>query len=307
MKKVNHIESSVVDLSIYGSLLPQVEFRLHGALQGTHPLELSYGHTERWICEEEGEPVGLLLISVIPDLRVGVIEKLFVKPEREHQGIATLLLQSSEITLKSLNIEAVSFYYPVNTGASPALEKLGAQFCAHQPSKPFVRKFHFFVPDFHPTWLKRDLRVPEGYSLIRWDELTERENATLQQEFEEKKIPDSLNPFHHPELLCKECNVAIRSSDGVIAAWMVCHFVKEGEVEFSSLYERPSLSKLGLGIMVLQEAILRLQQMKVPYASMTIRLHEKTKGTWSHFIQKRLAPFALEMIEIHESFVMLSF
>lgn len=280
-----------------------VDLRLQPTLTGQHPLDLSFGHTERWVYFLDNHPVALLLISLIPKQRTGAIEWLFVEKQCRKQGIATQLLDEAFRFLQSQNIEALSFYFPKNVEYSPEIETLQHRFST-TPSKLFVEKYRFDIHEFNPPWLHKEIPLPEGYSFVDWSEITPKEIAELEHRFDQFRIPGSLTPFRLPELVYQSCSVAIRG-DGRIVGWSVCHSFDRENMEFSSLYVDPDLGLPSLGFTVLVESIRRLKRNPTKNAWMLIRVVDDPVPSWSNFIRKRLAAYALEIQKIHQSSIIL--
>ncbi len=270
-------------------LSPLVDLRQLEALAGNHPLGLSFGRTERWVYHEDGTPVAVLLISIIPSQHTGSLEWLFVAPAHRKKGIAGKLLQQALADLKLWDIQAVSVYFAENE-----INKSLLKHFHHTEPTPFVEKFRFDIQSFAPSWLKKTLPLPQGFKVIPWSELTAKEVADLEHRFDQFQIPASLSPFRLPKLLYRSCSVAIRGN-GKIVSWCVCHSFDEDNMEFSSLYADPQLGMPVLGFVSLVESIKRLKADPTVNAWMLIRLKDDPIFGWKNFIRKRLAGEAKEI------------
>lgn len=303
MEGVNRVESSQVDTPQMQQLTTLVDWRLKPTLlTGEHPLEFSFGHTERWAYYADGRPVGLLLISVNPPRQSATVEWLFVEASYRNRGIASLLFASALESLKQLKIQALFLYFPKNGEFSPAIEGLLQKF-HWAPSTPFVQKYRFNVVEFNPPWFKKEHPLPSGYSFFPWNTLTPREEAALEHRFDQYQIAPALTPFRLPHLI-DPCSVGIRSKDGVVG-WSVCHWYDADNLEFSSLYVEPELARLGLGVSVLAQSIRLLKEHPRRNAWMVIRQQDDPIPSWTNFIKKRLAGYTEEILDIHQTYLII--
>lgn len=306
MEGVSRLPNLSADAPEITPLSTLVNYRLVEALQGQHPLQFSFGHSERWVYYQDGLAAGLLIISVVPSSRTAVLEWLYIVDNYRRKGIASKLLQAALPVLKSLKIEILSVFFSKNTADSPAIESLLKKF-HWEPSKHFVFRYKFDAPGFNPPWLSREVHLPEGYSFFPWIEISARERTALEYRIDQFQIPLSVSPFGDARRLEKKSSVGIRSK-GKVVGWCINHWIDAESVEFSSLYVDPELSALGLGPAALIRSI-RLVQLNpaIRFAWMTIRDNDPAAGTWVNFVNKRLSREAIEIQDIHESFVKLLF
>lgn len=303
MDGIKRLESLPLDAPEF-QLIPSIEKdRLTPALLGQHPYDLSFGHSERWVYYDGGKPVGLLIISVIPDFRTGAIEWIFVKETHRKQAIATALLKGALFFLKEKSITALTLYYQSNEPYLDAICALLKKYHTTTP-RPFVKKFKFDVPNFNPKWLWKDLPIPEGYSFFPWGEITEVEKRKLEHRVDQMEIYSPLSPFLNPEKIDLKTSLGIRNSEGVVG-WSVTHWVNPENLEFSSLYIDPELASTGLGFTALVRSIRLLKLDPPPWAWAIYRMRSDHPPAWENFVVKRLTIEAVEVVTIDEVSIIL--
>ncbi len=300
---IRRLERLPLDAPDIQSLVPLLNTRLLPTLTGAHPHDLSFGHSERWVYSIENKPVGLLIVSVIPDFKTGVLEWLFVEETHRNQGIASQLLNEAYSYLKNLGILALTLYYPKNVSFSPMIESLLKKFHS-TPSRPMVRKFKFDVPNFNPPWLWRDIPPPPEYSFFPWEDLTVPEKRQLEHRFDQMQIPSSLSPFVNTELIDLTTSLGIRNKERVVG-WCVNRWVESDNLEFTSLYIDPELAVSGLGFTALVQSIRLLKKDPPHWATVIYRLQADPVPAWANFVNKRLAVLSVETIDIYECSIIL--
>lgn len=304
MEGVSRLEPLKPDAPEISLIAPLVNLPLFNTLTGEHPLQLSFGHSERWVFAIQNKPVGLLIISVIPEYHTGVLEWLFVDEKHRKSGIATRLFDAALLKLREMKIEALSLFFPKNGVDSAAIEALLKNF-GWSPSKLFVQKYKFDAVGFNPSWLKREIPIPAGFSLFKWDQITPKERKELEHRIDQYHIPPAVNPFGSPHLIDPKSSVGIRSKERIVG-WSINLWIDRDNIEFSKLYIDPELGASGLGIAALKESIRLLQTSPTPqFAWMTIRVLDDPIHSWVNFIKKRLSKEALEIREIHETILMI--
>jgi hypothetical protein len=204
-----------------------------------------------------------------------------------------------------MKIEVLTLFFTKNGGDSPTIEALLSKY-AWSKSKRFVQKYKFDAAGFNPSWLKREIPIPEGYSLFEWSKISQKEKKDLEHKVDQLQFPAAVNPFGSPRLIDLKSSVGIRSKERIVG-WSINQWIDKDNIEFSKLYIEPELSVTGLGVAALKESIRLVQSSPTPrFAWMTIRVLDDPIHSWVNFIKKRLTKEALEILDIHETFLMIN-
>lgn len=134
--------------------------------------------------EDNQEILGLAIGEIDYQQNIGEVLSLFVVPEYRRQGIGNELFVELETEIKAKNCRQIDLIYIPNQTVI-ALEKI-----LHKNawSKP---KFRMLIGLGNPknmknvTWLNLDRKLPQGYEIFPWRELTSKERKTI-QELQEK-------------------------------------------------------------------------------------------------------------------------
>lgn len=244
----------------------------------------------------EKEPVGLLLASFFPILRLAEIHSL----KATDSSSASQIMRTFEEELKVIQCSQMSFAYPAEDPQTPFLEVL---LQSEHWSEPRIFQMHcrFDAKAFLPEWIQRE--QAQVFSVFNWSELTSAERHLLEVRLKQGVIPAHVSPFKNENTIESINSLGLRYKDEVVG-WMITHREKTDTIRYSALYifpEYPSREAIAL----LCESIWRQKRSRVPWAILDVNLRQSPKS-WVKFVEKRLIPQAISITHTKSSWKLLT-
>ena len=240
------------------------------------------------------KPIGLALAEIQSNHEAEVLS-IFVEPSHRNQGVGTDLMKHLLDELKKRQCQSVQLVYITGKPSTPALEHLLEKF-DWTPPEPRMLVCKGDRRTLSAPWLHKDYRLPSGFSIFPWVEITEQERITLQKEQEnESWIPSQLNPFQHEKKMEPLSSMGLRYHNRVVG-WLITHRIAIDTIRYTSSYIKPDLQKLG-----------RILALYVETTKRNAAIPELSKAIWTvpfiypsmvNFVKKHLTSY---MISIEES------
>lgn len=249
-----------------------------------------------FVASVEGQDVGFILASVEDATRSSDIEAMAVVEAYQQRGIAGQLLQALEKALIERQCLVVTKLYEASKSTTPALEAAVASRGWKAPQR-FLRRYHFHVPTFAPTWFQVTYPLPSGFEIIPWTHVTEQERKHIHHQYKQGTFPAIVYPLGYDVELIEPMNsLALRHRRELIG-WMVTHRVDANTIRYAYFYVEDSVRHQGVSVRMLIDAIRLQQTSDIPKATFEIR-EARIEPHWKRFIIKRLAPYAEDKSEV---------
>jgi GNAT superfamily N-acetyltransferase len=234
----------------------------------------------------KGFPVGLAYTAINLHKPGAELFSVYVDKNYRNQGIASRLIQSTCKELVIRKVPSVSAVYITGQPTTAALEHV---FVKTKWSIPVTRMLALnfnlnSIREFHAPNLQG---LPNGYSILPWIEVLAEERARLISSQErEHWIADDLIPFDF-EYNCEPVTSIALKYRNMVVGWCVTH--KMGEVlRFTCSFIRRDLARLGMGLIIFNEAIKRMPAIGVTTGMFGIPLHH---SGFASFARRRLRPY----------------
>jgi GNAT superfamily N-acetyltransferase len=298
-KAIKRLNLAELDSQTIENFKPFTEPKFYPCLHGHHPDNVSNTISIAIAAFADGKPVGLVLASWIPILRMTEMHSIFVLEKYRRQKIASQMLSLFEDELISNSCMVISFSYIAREPASIAIEGLlNAQKWA--PPSLFMLKCLYDGFTFNPPWLNKHLPLPLGFSLFPWHQLTAKERARLQFKEGQGGFSVEVSPFGPKESLIEPLNsLGLRYHDEVVG-WMITHRTAPDKIQYSALYIEKEYQLQGIAIRMLCESILIQTHSPVQWGELHINVNMVNR-TWLNFIKRSLIPFADKATYINQT------
>jgi GNAT superfamily N-acetyltransferase len=194
------------------------------------------------VAERDGGQLGIALGQVQPGTDVGEVLCLSVPEGERRRGVGSALLARLEGALAGAGCPVVQGTYRSDWPGAVATERLLA---AAGWGAPVVQKLFYKVDlrAFDALPEIRALALPGGYSVDRWDTLTDADRAHVEAILDRDQAAQPTSPFQRPDLVSEAFSVWVRH-EGKIVGWMALLQPSPTVMEYSGLYvvrrHRPS-------------------------------------------------------------------
>ncbi|MCB1114163.1 MAG: GNAT family N-acetyltransferase [Chlamydiia bacterium] len=225
--------------------------------------------------------VGLIVADAAEDSPIAHIQSLFIKPEKQGEGIGFSLLSHLELKLNKMGVIKVTIEIPETPETLSLLKR--AHFSA--PIRLF-ENFFFDLSHFNPPWYENPGRLPANFSLVPWEEMTPADKSALLIYGKNEGILLSGRDSNFP---VEPLNSYLLKHKDEIAGWMETHRMDKNTINYSHLFLFPEWRFKRLAIPLLAKAIRTQADSEVPIAFFELNLAE-TPTAWQNFIKKRLRP-----------------
>jgi GNAT superfamily N-acetyltransferase len=233
----------------------------------------------------DSQPVGLIMAEIDPDnSNTAEILSLFVIPNCRRLGIGKELLNQLINELTRQKCQALKIIYISKDLTAPLPQFLQATGWL-DPALRMVICSELVAKIANATWLKLDTKMPPGYTIFPWIELTKSEQKKLAAA---TWYPSELSPFQEPDTLENSNSLGLRYHDEIVG-WTIAHRVDATAIRYTALFVREELQSIGRGIGLLGKAIqIQLDRNEVPKAIFTV-LADNAKMV--KFAERRIAPY----------------
>jgi len=256
--------------------------------------------------ENEGRPLGLCICSFCKLYGYCDFSFLHLQPEIEtSQNYLTLFHYCAE-KARMAGIRYLTIHYPLSAGGSetPLIQALNAM----EWRQPILwsQTLEFDCRTFHPDWLHTTHSTESRFQIFPWIELTEKEATQVKNHIEQYNLSEYLSPFYHLKYQQSANSIGLRNEEGKVVGWVITHTYPDqpAHVHYSCFYIHPEFQRLPISIQLLREAICLQQKSTLPYSIFDVSIRD-SDATWLKFINKRLAPHALQVTNfVQQKFIL---
>jgi GNAT superfamily N-acetyltransferase len=272
-------------------LFTEPQFRC--CLEGKDP----YNITDTTIVAIGSTSVGLALASIFPELSFAIVHSIQAKDGMEEQLESLFNLLEKELANeKATN---VSFKFYDDGKKSNVLWKVLKKRAWAEPEL-FMLKYFFHVHTFNTPWLKKPAPFTKKFKEFPWKNLKPHEKAELHRKENQNYFPLHLSPFFVDESLIDPINSLGLRYNGKVIGWMITLIVAPSTLSYAILYIDPEFQKTGYAMRLLADAIEINKRSNLAYAIFEINI-EQSDARWLAFIERRLAPYAIDVAKVFSS------
>ena len=175
--------------------------------------------------EDNQEILGLTMGKIDYKKNIGEVLSLFVIPEYRRQGIGNQLLVALETEFRGKNCQQIDLIYIPNQTII-ALEKIFQKNAWSKPKARMLIGLGERETIKNMPWLNLDQKLPLGYEIFPWGELTSKERTILEKSL---WYPDILFPFTEEDIIEPINSLGLRYNHQVVG-WMITHRISENTI-----------------------------------------------------------------------------
>jgi GNAT superfamily N-acetyltransferase len=247
------------------------------------------------VADVGGEKVGLVLAEVFltqPQTKPEAeVISLFVLPDYRHQGIGTGLIKTLEMGLTALGCGQIKLIYKSTDITNLALEPLLKR-QNWQTQVNFLLGKTTTEKVSQAPWLQK-YPLPNKFTVFPWSELTDAD----QKQLEMLDYPASLSPLGNTP--AEPLNSLGLRYETQLVGWMITHRVATDAIRYSTMFVDKRFQRLGRGISLLSQSILRQVDSTVPYCLFAVAQENPAMLT---FVHKHLEPYLMEVTNSYVAF-----
>jgi len=245
-----------------------------------------------------GRPVGVALADIRGGGAPGRVLSWCVTPGFWGRGIGTELLSRLEQAARERGTSHLELFFRSDWRCAAVIRQILKQ-SGWTPPAEIVRLIKIEQKDFTtPDWFCR-VRLPRGYVVFPWSELSETQRSCIiRRQVETQWYPTILSPFQLPEQIDSSCSLGL-SYHGEVVGWLIAHRIRPELVQYTSLFVSPELQSLGRAIPLAVEALKQQFAAGIPKAMFQV-LPDNTP--FLKFIQRRLDSYLTSQVRRYGSY-----
>jgi GNAT superfamily N-acetyltransferase len=248
---------------------------------------------------EGGEPVGLILARMLPSIKVGEIQSVFVAEPFRRQNIGSRMLSFAAEQLASLNFMALLAMYPDRVAETPLIEEFFKKNGFKDKQLAFA-EFVFEYSRFTPDWFLQDPKWPEEFQVFPWTELSYAEALEIKMKHEQQTVPDDVYPFAYDCPFDSLNSLGLRYK-GQIIGWMITQRTAPDAICYAQLFIDFEFQMKGYAVSLLVEALKIHYKHQVKWGLFKVNIM-KSSSQWLKFVRYRLAPSADFIYEYYQTY-----
>ncbi|HRD55382.1 MAG TPA: GNAT family N-acetyltransferase [Parachlamydiaceae bacterium] len=250
---------------------------------------------------EKEKLIGLLVASATKTYYIAELHSLFIDEKWRRKSVGTALLTAFESLLTEKKCKSATLLYEENLPAKEALKGLLEKKGWAIPV-PIIYRYVFDGASFKPDWIFKPYALPPSFKLFFWKDLKNQEKELLLKREEEGNILGEISPFLNEESIEPLNSLGLKTQTGEIIGWMITHRINPSTIKYSGLYlERDFRHRLNPVQLLIESIKIQKDFIKnnhpAKIAVFDLNLNQ-TSSNWHHFIEKRLKPYAQEVIPI---------
>ena len=244
--------------------------------------------------EDNQEILGLTMGKIDYKKNIGEVLSLFVIPEYRRQGIGNQLLVALETEFRGKNCQQIDLIYIPNQTII-ALEKIFQKNAWSKPKARMLIGLGERETIKNMPWLNLDQKLPLGYEIFPWGELTSKERTILEKSL---WYPDILSPFTEEDIIEPINSLGLRYNHQVVG-WMITHRISENTIRYTILFVKEELQSIGRGIALLGRSLKLwvLNHPEINQGSFAVLIDNEKMAK---FTERRLKPY---LASFRQSFI----
>jgi GNAT superfamily N-acetyltransferase len=242
---------------------------------------------------QQGRLVGVALAEIRADKSSAELLSLFVEPIHRRKGVGTGLLAQLEQALSQRDCHYIDVVYRTHWASLAAIERLLQKQGWTSPQTRMLLCKTGREKIMKAPWLRQYL-LPSDFTIFPWSELSPQERQAIeQQQAVELWYPPELTPFQEEEKIESLNSLGLRYQ-GQVVGWMITHRLRSDLIQYTSLFVRQDLQRLGRAIPLIVEAIRRHVASPIPYGIFMIDVQNRPMV---NFLERRLQPYLISQAE----------
>lgn len=271
--------------------------RIRCALDGIDPDDMSSAEILAIGLEFKNEPVGIAVASNYEDLGLAELFALKIMEPHQDVNLGLKMLQKIEAESSHGGAVVVTFSFRKTELDSSFIEEVLNKAEWANP-KIFMIRYFFDMYTFNPPWYKNFNKLPSKFKIFPWSKLKKSERDRLENECYQGHFSESIQPFQKEDSVEYINSLGLRHKKEVIG-WCITHRISPDTIKYTSAFIKPGYrlsGSLRLGV----QSIKLQQESSVRWAIFEINL-ENVDPSWFNFVQKRFAPYAIEVDNIYQT------
>jgi GNAT superfamily N-acetyltransferase len=242
----------------------------------------------------QGKPVGLALAELNTQDHSAKLLSLFVTPDHRRQGIGTTLLTQIEKVIAHQGGNQLEIAFQSDWAHVPTIEHM-LQKHGWSPPRAWMMLYKGTMQGIaEANWLDR-CRLPDDFEIFPWAELTgDERKAIIKQQETEQWFPAKLTPFQEEDRIEFLNSVGLRYRNEVVG-WMITHRIAPDTIQYTSLFVRKDLQRLGRAIPLLAASIKRQMASDIPRGVCQVQIETKRMVDC---IRRRILPYQTSLREL---------
>jgi GNAT superfamily N-acetyltransferase len=238
----------------------------------------------------DGQPAGLGLAEIRDGDRPAQIHSLYVAPHCRNRDLGTSLLEEVEQSLAARGCSRASLFYRSDKPTTPAFERVLAK-RGWEPAETGMFHFRADVPRTPPPLWVRLRRVPPGFALFPWADLSPEDRRDMDaRQARDPWMPRELIPWQWEAGCDSAVSLGLRH-DGQVVGWLISRPTASGPLHLASGWVHAALQRAGPVppfAALLVEGMRRAAQAGYAEVTFDVSCHQ---GPMSAFTQRCLARF----------------
>jgi ribosomal protein S18 acetylase RimI-like enzyme len=242
-----------------------------------------------------GRPAGLIVAELDCAPGYAVVRDFSVAPLYLHTPVGPMLLRHLEAILRQQGSSSVEFSYHVNEESASyawALAQAGWTTPVH------LQNYYVTHREQETTSWLRHYRLPAGFEIFPWGDITAEECAQIKRRHQEGWYPGEVSPFvmRTMDQVDLECSIGLRHQ-GQVVGWFIGERLAPSVAYVTVAFISPELRQRSLGPAMIVEVSRRQWAAGVR----TMALEARPGSSMARFAERIWAPFLIYRTERHSS------
>lgn len=246
--------------------------------------------------ERADGPIGLI-VAEFPTARTARVLSWYVTPPQRGRGIGGALLAALEQAAAEHGAACLETAFRSDLPEAPAIDRLLHRRGWATP-QPWLSIFATTMDRMaRVPWLAR-CRLPRDYEIFSWRDLAAAERTSIVESQEQRRwYPEVLSPFQHEDRIEAINSLGLRYR-GAVVGWLITHRTATDTIQYTALFVRRDLQRLGRGLPLIAEALRRQIASDVPKGICQV---ETRRRSMLDYIRRRFGPYVASTHELRSS------
>ena len=242
----------------------------------------------------QGMPVGLALAEYSSSHSSAKVLSLFVQPSHRREGIGEALLSNLYKVAARQGCKGLEIAYQADWPNAIAMERMLRKHNWSAPQATMLLCKGTMQDIASADWLDA-CSLPDGYEIFPWSELTAKErDSIIERQEDEPWFPPVLTPFQEEGRIEAVNSLGLRYK-GEVVGWMITHRAASDTIQYTSLFVRKDLQRLGRALPLLAQAIKRQMASDIPKGICQIQTETRPMVA---YMRRRFAPYNIVLREL---------